>query len=126
MSRRRIRAVITSGKLYYDLVSERSKSGLQNVAILRAEQLYPFPKDALREALGRFPLLRQVIWAQEEAKNHGAWHLLRDQLEASLPQGTSLTYAGRPPAAPSAVCNPQQHAIEQHDAVVTALGIAPG
>jgi 2-oxoglutarate dehydrogenase E1 component len=118
-----VRAIITSGKLYYDLFNERSKAGLQNVPILRAEQLYPFPGNMLREELGRFPLLREVVWAQEEAKNHGAWHLLRDQLEAALPSGATLLYAGRPPAASSAVCNAGAHAIEQHDAVASALGI---
>ncbi len=120
-----VRAIVTSGKLYYDLLTERSKAGLRNVPILRAEQLYPFPVDTLREELGRFPRLREVVWAQEEAKNHGAWHLLRDQLEAALPPEATLTYAGRPPAAPSAVCNAREHAVEQHDAVASALGIIP-
>jgi 2-oxoglutarate dehydrogenase E1 component len=118
------RAVVTSGKLYYDLIDKRTKAGLQNVAILRAEQLYPFPTDELREVLARFPLLRQVVWAQEEAKNHGAWHLLRDQLEASLPSGATLAYAGRSSSAASAGCDAQQHATEQHHAVANALGIA--
>ena len=120
------RVIVTSGKHYYDLLSERSKAGLQNQPILRVEQLYPFPVDSLRDELARFPRLRTVVWAQEEAKNHGAWHLVRDQLEAALPPEASLTYAGRSPAAPSAVCNAQVHATEQYDAVACALGIMAG
>ncbi len=120
------RVIVTSGKHYYDLLSERSKAGLQNQPILRVERLYPFPVHSLRDELARFPRLRTVVWAQEEAKNHGAWHLVRDQLEAALPPEASLTYAGRSPAAPSAVCNAQVHAAEQYDAVACALGIMPG
>jgi len=117
------RAIVTSGKLYYDLLSARSKAGLQSLPILRVEQLYPFPTDSLREALGRFPLLREVVWAQEEAKNHGAWHLVRDQLEAALPPGASLEYAGRPAAAATAVCNAARHASERQELVSGALEI---
>src|SRR5256714_2080834 len=120
------RVIVTSGKHYYDLLSERSKAGLQNQPILRIERLYPFPVHSLRDELARFPRLRTVVWAQEEAKNHGAWHLVRDQLEAALPPEASLSYAGRSPAAPSAVCNAQVHAAEQYDAVACALGIMPG
>jgi 2-oxoglutarate dehydrogenase E1 component len=118
-----IRTIVTSGKLYYDLSSARSKAGLHSLPILRAEQLYPFPTDALREALVRFPLLRELVWAQEEAKNHGAWHLVRDQLEAALPPGVSLAYAGRPDSAATAVCNAERHALERNRLVAEALGL---
>jgi 2-oxoglutarate dehydrogenase E1 component len=117
-----VRAIVTSGKVYYDLDDERSKSGLQNLPLLRVEELYPFPVSALGEELLRFPDLREVVWAQEEAKNHGAWLCVRDQLEAALPQGVSLVYAGRPVAAPTAVCNAAQHAAERRDLVADALG----
>ena len=120
------RAIVTSGKLYYDLLSGRSEAKLSDVPILRVEQLYPFPTKALAEALARFPLLHEVAWAQEEAKNHGAWHLLRDELAAALPRGVSLSYAGRPAAAPTAVCDPRQHRAEQRNVVTSALGIMPG
>jgi 2-oxoglutarate dehydrogenase E1 component len=119
------RAIVTSGKHYYDLLGERSKAGVPNLPILRIEQLYPFPVDSLRDELARFPRLRKVVWAQEEAKNHGAWHLVRDELEAALPPDVSLVYAGRPAAAPSAVCDAQVHAAEQCEAVASALGITP-
>jgi 2-oxoglutarate dehydrogenase E1 component len=118
------RAIVTSGKLYYDLSSERSRVGLQNVPILRVEQLYPFPTDALTQALARFPRLREVVWAQEEARNHGAWYLLRDKLEVALPPGVALTYSGRPAMAPTASCDASRHAAEQREIAQSALGIA--
>jgi 2-oxoglutarate dehydrogenase E1 component len=118
-----VRAVVTSGKLYYDLLNERSLSRLANAPILRIEQLYPFPTAALAAELGRFPMLREVVWAQEEAKNHGAWNLVRDQLEAALPTKAALTYAGRPAAASTAVCDARKHAAEQKHVVTSALGI---
>jgi 2-oxoglutarate dehydrogenase E1 component len=117
------RVILTSGKLYYDLSSERTRAGLGNVPILRVEELYPFPEEALAQALDRFPRLREVVWAQEEAKNHGAWYLLRDQVEAALPPGTTLTYAGRPAMAPTAIGDAAQNAAEQFDIARRALGV---
>lgn len=116
------RVVIASGKLYYDLADGRAQAKQSSVPILRLEQLYPFPSQALAAELRRYPLLREVVWAQEEAKNHGAWHLLRDCIEAVLPAKVSLRYAGRPAGAASAVCNAVRHATEQKSVVASALG----
>jgi 2-oxoglutarate dehydrogenase E1 component len=118
-----VRVVVTSGKIYYDLASARGRIERPGVPILRLEQLYPFPADALAAELRRFPRLRELVWAQEEAKNHGAWHFLREPLEAALPPGVSLEYAGRPAAAPTAICNAGLHAAEQHAVVTSALGM---
>jgi 2-oxoglutarate dehydrogenase E1 component len=118
------RAIVTSGKLYYDLVGARSRAGLLDVPVLRLEQLYPFPAAAIATELRRYPLLRETIWAQEEPRNHGAWHLLRDPLEAALPADVVLHYAGRPAAAPTAICDSEQHAAEQRAVVATALGVS--
>jgi len=117
------RVILTSGKLYYDLSNERTRAGLRNLPILRVEQLYPFPNDALRQALGRFPGLREVVWAQEEAKNHGAWYPVRERIELALPPGTALTYAGRPAQAPTAIGDATENAAEQLDIAQRALGI---
>jgi len=114
--------VITSGKLCYDLLSERSQRRVAALPMLRVEQLYPFPSDALVDELKRYPRLREVVWAQEEAKNHGAWHGIRDALEMALPPSASLRYAGRPAAAPTATCDPAQHEAELHALVTSALG----
>jgi 2-oxoglutarate dehydrogenase E1 component len=118
------RVVVTSGKVYYPLAKAREAAGLAaQVPILRAEQLYPFPVDELARVLARCPGLTEVVWAQEEAQNHGAWHLVRDPLEAALPKGVSLRYAGRPPAAPCAVCRQGLHAQEERALVAQALGL---
>ncbi|MDQ2961836.1 MAG: 2-oxoglutarate dehydrogenase E1 component [Pseudomonadota bacterium] len=119
-----VRVIVTSGKIYYDLSSARAHAGLIGLPILRLEQLYPFPADALAAELLRFPRLRLVVWAQEEARNHGAWYFLREQLEAALPPGVSLEYAGRPAAAPTAICNAGLHAAEQLAVVTSALGMS--
>ena len=118
------RVILTSGKLYYDLSTERSQAGLRNVPILRVEELYPFPEEALAQALARFPRLRDVVWAQEEARNHGAWYAVRERLEAALPSGATLTYAGRAAMAPTAVGDAARNATEQRDIARNALGIA--
>ena len=118
------RVVLTSGKLYYDLAAGRSQSGSTATAIARVEQLYPFPAPRLSDYLSRFPRLTSVAWAQEEPRNHGAWHLVRDSLEAAVPAGVTLSYAGRADAAASATCNAGQHAVEQQAVVAEALGAA--
>lgn len=115
------RVIVTSGKLYYDLAEERARTGLRNLPILRVEQLHPFPTDMLDTELRRFPRLRHVVWAQEEARNHGAWHLVRDQLESALPPGVSLDYAGRAASASSATGSAASHAVEQREIVAASL-----
>ncbi|HZI84244.1 MAG TPA: 2-oxoglutarate dehydrogenase E1 component, partial [Casimicrobiaceae bacterium] len=116
------RVVVTSGKFYYDLASARRSSGLSDLPILRAETLYPFPSDELARELSGYPQLAQVVWAQEEPKNHGAWYLVRERLEAALPAGVALAYAGRPAMAPTASCDPARHAADQQTIARGALG----
>jgi 2-oxoglutarate dehydrogenase E1 component len=115
------RLIVTSGKLYYDLADERERTGLRDLPILRAEQLHPFPADALATELRQFPQLKHVIWAQEEARNHGAWNLVRDQLESALPAGVTLHYAGRAASASAAAGSAALHAVEQRQIVAAAL-----
>ncbi|HTS23415.1 MAG TPA: 2-oxoglutarate dehydrogenase E1 component [Casimicrobiaceae bacterium] len=118
------RVVVTSGKFYYDLASARAAPGLAVVPILRAEQLHPFPVAALASALSAYPRLAEVVWAQEEPKNHGSWHVLREELEAALPAGVALAYSGRPPMAPTASADAAAHPGEQRALARAALGIA--
>jgi 2-oxoglutarate dehydrogenase E1 component len=115
------RVIVTSGKLYYDLADERERMGLRELPILRAEQLHPFPVDALAIELRRFPQLKHLIWAQEEHRNHGAWHLVRDQLESALPPGVTLHYAGRAASASTAAGSAAVHAVEQRRIVAAAF-----
>jgi 2-oxoglutarate dehydrogenase E1 component len=118
------RVIVASGKLYYDLVQGRAQAQRFNVPIVRLEQLYPFPAAALAAELRRYPRLREVVWAQEEARNHGAWPVLREALEATLPPAVGLRYAGRPAMAVTAGCNAAQHAAEQSAVVASAVGPA--
>src|SRR5262249_2344405 len=118
------RVIVTSGKVYYDIVNGRARAGFSNIPILRAEQLYPFPTEALSVQLQRYSQLHDVVWAQEEAKNHGAWLCVRDSIEAAVPSGAPLPYGGRSASPATAVCNPARHAAEQAAVVASALGLA--
>ncbi|MNK65442.1 2-oxoglutarate dehydrogenase E1 component [compost metagenome] len=115
--------VLTSGKLYFELVDARENAGLSNVAIIRVEQLYPFPEDEIRAELAKYPNA-QVIWAQEEPQNNGAWLWIRDSLQACLAEGQKLDYSSRPRSSSPAVGYAAKHAKQQEDVINKALGLA--
>ena len=106
------RLVLCSGKLYYELVAGAAEAA-GRPAIVRQEMLYPFPADELRTVLSGYPGLREVVWAQEEPRNMGAWSFVQERLRALLPEGVSLRYAGRPERASPAEGYPAVHAAEQ-------------
>ncbi len=120
------RVVLCSGKVYYDLYEERAKRGQTDVFFLRLEQLYPFPKQALIEELGRFPHA-EVVWAQEEPKNMGAWFFVAPEIEEVLAEiGATHArprYAGRIAAASPATGLYSRHLKEQADFIDDALSI---
>ena len=89
------RVVLCSGKVYVDLVTSDRRRAAANVAVCRVEQLYPFPKIALNEVLGRYPSVRDVVWLQEEPENMGAWQFMRPQLEELIGDRCPLRYIGR-------------------------------
>src|SRR3546814_19639501 len=97
------RLVLCSGKVAYDLMEARDSGGLGDVSVVRIEQLYPFPGDALSVRLKRMKNLEAVVWAQEEPRNNGAWFfvasLIEDTLEAAGHKGMRPRYAGRAAAA---------------------------
>jgi 2-oxoglutarate dehydrogenase E1 component len=112
----RVRKVIfCSGKIYYELLAERGKRGLENqVAILRLEQLYPFPVEEIENALWRYPSTAEIVWVQEEPRNMGAWLFMKDRMETILEASRrSLRYAGRPESASTAAGGAKRHAQEQ-------------
>jgi len=120
------RLVLCSGKVYFDLADARDKAGRHEVYILRVEQLYPFPADAIAEALALMPDLESVIWAQEEPRNNGAWSFVREMIDELLAErGMRVQYAGRPPSAATATGLAKRHAAEQQVLVAAALGEAP-
>ena len=118
------RVVLCSGKVYYDLFEERERRGINDVVLLRLEQIYPFPADALQTELGRFPKA-EFIWCQEEPRNMGSWlfveHRLENVLKAFGAKHNRARYAGRPGAASPATGLAKRHAQEQKDLIEAAL-----
>jgi 2-oxoglutarate dehydrogenase E1 component len=117
------RVVLTSGKLYYDLLKGREDRGADGVALVRLEQLYPFPSAALGRALGRYPSSADLVWAQEEPQNMGAWRFVREQfLDGAVPGGRRPPrYIGREPSASPAPGSHKAHVREQEAIVAEAL-----
>ena len=106
------RVVITSGKLSYDLMKEREAKGVRDVAIVRLERYYPFPAVELAEVLRTFPITAEIVWAQEEPQNMGAWRFVRERfLDGDLAgfQHRGPSYVGRAASAspaPPPICPP--------------------
>lgn len=118
------RLVLCSGKVYYDLLEARRKAELTNVALIRLEQLYPFPYDAVTEALKIYPKASSIVWCQEEPRNQGAWRSNRHRIERVLPKSVKeVEFAGRVPSASPASGYMNQHLIEQKRLVEEALGV---
>jgi 2-oxoglutarate dehydrogenase E1 component len=126
------RLVLCSGKLAYDLMETRDEAGDLGVEIVRIEQLYPFPSEPLVKRLKAMPNLQDLVWAQEEPKNNGAWFFVEDLLEQCLAEagfaGMRAQYAGRDASASPATGLAKRHAAEQAALIATALGhsSAPG
>ncbi|MDO5609704.1 MAG: 2-oxoglutarate dehydrogenase E1 component [Pseudomonadota bacterium] len=120
------RIVLCSGKVYYDLLEDAEKRGQNDVAIVRVEQLYPFPRELLKAELAKYPLARDVIWCQEEPQNQGAWFQIQHHLVASLANNQSLFYAGRARSPSPAAGHFNDHLAEQQKLISDALVNAPG
>jgi 2-oxoglutarate dehydrogenase E1 component len=117
------RVIICSGKVYYDLAQKREEQKAEHISLIRLEQLYPFPAQALTAELAKYKKAKEWIWCQEEPRNQGAWAQIREDLEACLPKGQSLTYAGRAAAASTAAGYKKLHEKEQIKLINEALGI---
>jgi len=115
------RVVVCGGKVYYDLLEEQQKQGLDNVALLRVEQLYPFPRTQLAAELKRFSAATDVVWCQEEPQNQGAWYQIRHHLNACLAPKQSLHYAGRARSPSPAAGHFADHVREQTQLIADAL-----
>jgi 2-oxoglutarate dehydrogenase E1 component len=118
------RVVLCAGKVYYDLFEEAEKRKLKDVALLRIEQLFPFPRPELIAELQRFTAAKDVIWCQEEPQNQGAWYQIQHHLQFCLQGRQRLSYAGRARSPSPAVGHFATHVIEQHALVEAAL-VAP-
>jgi 2-oxoglutarate dehydrogenase E1 component len=116
------RVVFCSGKVYYDLLEARRAAQLDNVAVVRIEQLYPFPQAEYADVLSTYVNAREIVWCQEEPGNQGAWYQIRHRLQESLKPKHLLSYAGRSPSASTAAGYMQVHMQQQKALIQDALG----
>jgi 2-oxoglutarate dehydrogenase E1 component len=116
-----------SGKVYFDLADEREKAGIDDVYVLRIEQLYPFPARTLIQELSRFVNANDFVWCQEEPKNMGSWTFIEPNLEWVLDHiganNTRAAYAGRPASASTATGLLSRHLAEQKTLAQEALSV---
>lgn len=115
------RLVLCGGKVYYDLLETRRNDNVDDIALVRIEQLYPFPLKAFRAEIEKYPNLEKVVWCQEEPKNQGAWYQTKHHLFQGLDRDFKLTYAGRPASASPAVGDFGTHIKQQQAVVASAL-----
>lgn len=115
------RVVLCTGKVYFDLLEQRDRENLNHCALIRIEQLYPFPNHDLIAIIDRYSNCRQFIWCQEEPVNQGAWLMIRDFIGTALPEGATLSVAARPPCAAPAVGQYHRHLSEQKTLIQMAL-----
>ena len=122
------RIIACSGKVYYDLLKARRERGIADMAIIRLEQLYPFPGEPLALRLSRMPKLEEVVWCQEEPKNNGAWFFVEPFIEEALAAAKSnvarARYAGRVASASPATGLAKRHEAEQSALISHALGLS--
>jgi 2-oxoglutarate dehydrogenase E1 component len=123
------RLILCSGKVYYDIVGHSARPGSPDVAVARLEQLYPFPVEAVAELIAGLPRLEEIVWAQEEPQNMGAWRSIRHRLDDAARSSSTVpgvTYVGRSWRASPSEGYPTAHQIEQDRIVRAALGVSGG
>ena len=120
------RVVFCSGKVYFDLLKARREAQVEDVAVVRIEQLYPFPSDEYEAVIRKYANAREIIWCQEEPQNQGGWYQIRHRLQEKLGPKHALLYAGRAGAAAPATGIPALHDQQQKNLVTAALqGVPP-
>jgi 2-oxoglutarate dehydrogenase E1 component len=115
------RIVVCSGKVYYELLEARRARGVRNVAIIRLEQLYPFPRGEFDQVIDQYSNVKTLIWCQEEPQNQGAWDQIKHRFHTQLDKGKRLFYVGRPASAASAVGFYPIHVQQQETLIDEAL-----
>ena len=119
------RIVLCSGKIFYELLTRRQDDQINNVAILRLEQLYPFPEEALKEELAKYPNAKDFVWCQEEPINQGAWYTSRHNFTKCVGDKQNLHIVARDLYAAPAEGSVRLHNINQSSVIEQALGIQP-
>jgi len=120
------RVLICSGKVYYDLVKKREELSADDTAILRAEQLYPFPHKAFATELKKYPNATELVWTQDEPQNQGAWFFVQHYIHENMTEGQRLSYSGRAASASPAVGYSHLHQEQQKALVDGAFGKIKG
>ncbi|MEY3978679.1 MAG: hypothetical protein RLZZ375_108 [Pseudomonadota bacterium] len=120
------RVLACSGKVYYDLVNARKERNANDVAIIRVEQLYPFPHKALATELAKFPNFSELVWVQDEPQNQGAWFQIQHNILENLNDGQKLAYSGRPASASPAVGYYDKHYAQQKSLIDAAFSKLKG
>jgi 2-oxoglutarate dehydrogenase E1 component len=120
------RVVACSGKVYYDLAKKREEKGVDDVAILRVEQLYPFPHKAFAAELKKYPNVTDIVWCQDEPQNQGAWFFVQHYIHENMAEGQKLGYSGRAASASPAVGYSHLHQEQQKALVDGAFGKLKG
>ncbi len=120
------RVICCSGKVYYDLVKKREEKGADDVAIIRVEQLYPFPHKVFGAELKRFPNATDIVWCQDEPQNQGAWFFVQHQVHENMLEGQKLGYAGRAASASPAVGYAHLHQDQQKALIEAAFAKLKG
>ena len=117
------RVVFCSGKVYYDIVAERARRSIDEIAVVRIEQLYPFPHEEFAAQVDLYPNAKSIVWCQEEPGNQGAWHRIQHYLHRHMRADQQLSYAGRASSASPAVGYLQLHNEQQKALVDAALSL---
>ncbi|MFC7287642.1 2-oxoglutarate dehydrogenase E1 component [Herminiimonas glaciei] len=120
------RVIACSGRVYYDLVAARKERGQSDVAIIRIEQLYPFPHKAFAAELKKFPNFTELVWTQDEPQNQGAWFQIQHNILENMADGQKLAYAGRPASASPAVGYYDKHYAQQKALIDAAFAKLKG
>ena len=120
------RVVVCSGKVYYDLVKHREEKGHDDVAILRVEQLYPFPHKAFATEMKKYPNATDIVWCQDEPQNQGSWFFVQHYIHENMVDGQRLGYSGRAASASPAVGYSHLHLEQQKSLVEGAFGKLKG
>jgi multifunctional 2-oxoglutarate metabolism enzyme len=119
------RVLFSSGKVYYDLLAAREERKAEHVAIVRVEQLYPFPQEQIVDVLARYAPATEVYWVQEEPRNMGAWRFVEECMRPLLDAKRTLRYAGRLESASPSAGSLKRHQQEQADLIEEAFSAEP-
>jgi 2-oxoglutarate dehydrogenase E1 component len=120
------RILVCSGKIYYDLIKARAERKREDIAIIRIEQLYPFPEDKLGKEFEKYSFADEIVWVQDEPQNQGPWNYAHSKVLAVMRKGQTLSYAGRPASSSPAVGYAARHHEQLKQLIETAFGPVSG